>query len=116
MASKHSMTLEKAVALRDDVARARRKWGRQASVNYTQDDMLDALDVLAAADEEQRGVAAGLQKEELTKVKRQLAACQNREKAAAARKKPKRESQTLQLNYKKPPVIDEHVGEDEEVT
>ena len=76
------MKREKAVSIAKEVAAARLKWGKQASPPYTMHQIMDAILVL-----ESEGVLepqpAGPSPEEVTKLRRQLAACQNREKARA---------------------------------
>lgn len=68
-------TVEKALEIIAEVAEARKRWGKQASVNYTLDQLMDAIVVLA-----DKGRFDGPSDDEITKLRRQLAACQNREK------------------------------------
>lgn len=67
-------TVEQALGIVAEIVAVRKRWGRQGSVPYSIDQIMDAI-VLLAED----GALAN--KEELTKLRRQLAACTNREKA-----------------------------------
>lgn len=75
--AKEKMTLDKASKIASNLAAATVKWGKHASVNYTESEIYDAVRVLN--DAVSRKTDSG--KEEITKLRRQLAACQNREKA-----------------------------------
>jgi hypothetical protein len=77
------MKREKAVSIAKEVAAARLKWGKQASPPYTMHQIMDAVLVLEAEGLLEQPI--GPTPEEVTKLRRQLAACQNREKA---RKQP----------------------------
>lgn len=70
-----TMTLEKATRIVEEVIAGRKRLGKQYMPPYIMDDVLDALVMVFESRPE-----ASL-KDELTKVRRQLAACQNREKA-----------------------------------
>lgn len=77
---KIEMSLDKAHKVVKDVVTARRRWGRQASLPYSTEELMDALMLLSEAGNFDAPTA-----EEVTKLKRQLAACQNREKARLKR-------------------------------
>lgn len=70
------MTLEKALKIAKELAAAHRRWGKQLSAPYTQAQMMEALAAL-----DTHGQFDGNLSEELTKTKRQLAACMAREAA-----------------------------------
>lgn len=70
------MTVERAIAIVKQVAEARTRWGKYAYPAYTQAELMDALAVLHSA-----GRFDAPSDEEITLLRRQLAACQNREKA-----------------------------------
>ena len=70
---------EKAVPLLQELAAARRRWGRNCRPPYRLEQILDAL--VLAEDQGALKVPDGPSKEEVTKLRRQLAACLNREKA-----------------------------------
>lgn len=70
------MTVDKAVEIVKQIADARKRWGKYAYPPYTQAELMDALVVLHEA-----GRFDAPSDEEITKLRRQLAACQNREKA-----------------------------------
>lgn len=72
------MTLEQAHALVTDVVKHRKRWGKYAAAPYTQSQLYDALVLLHDAG---LIVQEATPAEEVTKLRRQLAACQNREKA-----------------------------------
>ena len=74
------MKREKAVSIAKEVAAARLKWGKQASPPYTTHQIMDAVLVLEAEGLLEPAVPL-ITPEELTKLRRQYAACQNREKA-----------------------------------
>lgn len=74
------MLIETALRIAKDAAAARKRWGKQASLPYTHDQLLDAILVLDSAGRFDADESA----EELTRTKRQLAAALARE---AARKK-----------------------------
>jgi hypothetical protein len=71
-----TMTFDKAAGIVANVVAGRKRLGRNYAPPYIMDDVLDALVVV-----HEHGNFDGLSKEEITKLKRQLAACQNREKA-----------------------------------
>jgi hypothetical protein len=74
------MTLDKAKQIILEIAAARRKWGKQANPPYKLDVIMDAL--VAISPELSKSCPEQLiSAEELTKLRRQYAACQNREKA-----------------------------------
>lgn len=75
---KIEMTLEQAHALVTDVVKHRKRWGKYAAAPYTQSQLYDALVLLHDAG---LIVAEATPAEEVTKLRRQLAACQNREQA-----------------------------------
>ena len=70
------MSLDKAQLIVRELVAARKQWGKHASVNYTMHEVLDALVVLNDAGRFDAPSAA-----EVSTLRRQLAACQNREKA-----------------------------------
>lgn len=72
------MKLDKAKAIVLEIAGARRKWGKQANPPYSIHQIMDALVLLS--DEIREPKQEGLSPEEVTKLRRQLAACTNREK------------------------------------
>jgi polyhydroxyalkanoate synthesis regulator phasin len=74
---------DKAKTIVLEIAQARRKWGKQANPPYSIHQIMDAL--VALSDELQKPAEeCGGTPEEVTKLRRQLAACQNREKARKA--------------------------------
>lgn len=76
------MSVEKAIAITKEVAKARIKWGKLASPPYTVPQIMDAIAALANAGLlEAKPAEEGPSPEEVTKLRRQLAACTNREKA-----------------------------------
>ena len=75
---KIEMKLEQAQALVVDVVKHRKRWGKHAAAPYTQSQLYDALVLLHDAGLIVQDVPTA---EEVTKLRRQLAACQNREKA-----------------------------------
>lgn len=66
---------ENALQIIRDIIKARKTWGKKASPPYTQDQLYDALIVL-----EEEGRFEAPSDEDMTKLRRQLAACENREK------------------------------------
>jgi hypothetical protein len=70
---KNSMTVEQAMQLVKNTATAVERWGKQANPPYSVNQMMAAIAVLAGKVD-----LEGPTKEELTKVKRQLAACEAR--------------------------------------
>lgn len=74
MAMKQVMTIEKARSLAAAIAVAYSKYGAQTSVPYNTHQLVEIIAVLNAF-----GNFDGPSKEELTKVSRQLTACQARE-------------------------------------
>jgi hypothetical protein len=77
--SKHTISTEQAYKILRVVAQSKVKWGKQASPPYTMATIMEALELVSAdggLDPELKANAA-----EMTKLRRQLAACQNREKA-----------------------------------
>lgn len=87
---KIEMTIEQAIALVVDVVAHRKRWGKYANAPYTQSQLYDALVLLHDA-----GLIAkdATPAEEVTKLRRQLAACQNREKARKG-KAPDKDDET----------------------
>lgn len=73
---KIEMKLDRAHTIVRDVVIARKRWGRQADLPYTLEELMDALMLLHDA-----GNFDAPSAEEVTKLRRQLAACQNREKS-----------------------------------
>lgn len=71
------MTLETAQQIVTRIAKARKRWGKLATPPYTDAQLYDALVLL----EENGKFEACPDAEEVTKIRRQLAACTNREKA-----------------------------------
>jgi hypothetical protein len=69
------MTVERAREIAAELAKIRARWGKHASPPVTQDDLFEAVTVLVEA-----GNFDAPSQEEITKLRRQLAACQNREK------------------------------------
>lgn len=84
MAMRQVMTIERARSLAGQIAAAYSKYGSQTSVPFNTANLVEIIAVLNA-----HGNFEGPTKEELTKVNRQLTACQARE--AALRKKAKEE-------------------------
>lgn len=82
MAMKNVMTIERARSLATQIAVAYGKYGSQTSVPFSASQLAEIISVLSAF-----GNFDGPTKEELTKVTRQLTACQARE--AGLRKKVK---------------------------
>lgn len=80
------MTMAKALGIVQEIVQARKRWGKGVSVPYTQDQLYDALVVMEA-----EGLFTGVTDADVTKLRRQLAACENREKA---RKNAKSDSGT----------------------
>lgn len=74
------MTLDKALQIAKELAAGHRRWGKVMNPPYTAMQMAEAIAVLDANGHFESNVG-----EELTRVKRQLAACQNREKARKAK-------------------------------
>ena len=68
--------LDKSLSIVQEILAARKRWGKGMSSPYTADQLYDALIVL-----DEHGRFSGTSDEEVTKLRRQLAACQNREKA-----------------------------------
>lgn len=73
------MTLDKAKAIVLEIAAARKKWGKQANPPYNIHQIMDAL-VAISVELTKPAVEQLISAEDLTKLKRQYAACQNREK------------------------------------
>lgn len=71
-----SMTLARALLVLTDVAAARKRWGKNASSPYHADQIMEAIHLA----NEGGHFAQVVPPEEVTKLRRQLAACQNREK------------------------------------
>lgn len=71
------MDVARATEMVKQIASARKRWGRYAYPPYTQAELMDALVVLYDA-----GRFDGPSDEDITRLRRQLAACLNREKAA----------------------------------
>ena len=75
-----TMRLAKARSIVLEIAAARKKWGKQANPPYSIHQIMDAL--VALSDELNKPAdECGATPEEATRLRRQLAACQNREKA-----------------------------------
>lgn len=74
--SRQSMPADRADAILATVAEAVGKWGKQADVPFSIETIYQAISVARAQP------ADVPSKQELTKLRRQLAACQNREKRA----------------------------------
>lgn len=72
----NKMSVEKAQQIAADIAAARKKWGRHAAINVSEDQLYEAVTVLVEAGNFDAPSAA-----EVTKLRRQLAACRNRELA-----------------------------------
>ncbi len=87
------MPKTRAIVLAKEIAAARRKWGKQANPPYSLHQIMDAIVTLEAEGAfEPTPVDAGAvatTPEEVTKLRRQLAVCLNREKA---RKEGRKES------------------------
>jgi hypothetical protein len=75
------MDVEKAIAIVKHCAEARLRWGKYAFPAYTQVELMDALVAMHKA-----GRFDAPSDEEITKLRRQLAACENREKARKSEK------------------------------
>jgi hypothetical protein len=73
-----AMTEKRAKAIVAIVVEARKKWGRYASPPVSSSELMDALVFLSDNPPVPEDMTPP---EEVTKLKRQLAACQNREKA-----------------------------------
>lgn len=71
-----TMKFDKAAAIVAGVIAGRKRLGKQYQPPYIMDDVLDALVIV-----HEQGNFDAPSKEEITRLKRQLAACQNREKA-----------------------------------
>lgn len=83
--SRYSIKPENALPMLRSLAAASRKWGKQASAPFSMYEIMQAIEI---ADE--RGFLdvkreEVISKEEVTLLRRQLAACQNREKARKGR-------------------------------
>lgn len=74
------MAIKKAQEIAEAIASAYTKWGKHASVNYTQPELYAAITVLF----ENGALAPLTHKAEVTKLNRQLAVCLNREKRRKA--------------------------------
>jgi polyhydroxyalkanoate synthesis regulator phasin len=86
---KIEMSLEQARALVSDVVLHRKRWGKYAAAPYTQAQLYDSLVLLHDA-----GIITGeATPEEVTKLRRQLAACQNRELARKKKEAEQSENQ-----------------------
>ena len=83
--SKYFLKPQQAVPLLKEIAVQSRKWGKNLKLPYSQAQIVEAIQL---ADDQ--GLIAGANdgptKEEVTLLRRQLAACQNREKARTKRK------------------------------
>lgn len=80
------MKVDKAKSIVLEIAGARKKWGKQANPPYSIHQIMDAL--VAISDELQEVPVSekpATPPEEVTKLRRQLAACQNREKVKKGR-------------------------------
>lgn len=78
--SKYFIKPERAIPMLQELAVASRKWGKNLSVPYSVPQIIEAIELADA-----QGVFEPrdevISKEEVTLLRRQLAACQNREKA-----------------------------------
>jgi phage-related baseplate assembly protein len=81
---KTSMTVEKAQAMVKRAAAAQERWGRNADIPFTQSELLEALMVL-----NKEGKFDAPPPEDVTLLRRQLAACTNREKARKGKDNPR---------------------------
>lgn len=72
-----SMTLVRALLILQDVAAARKRWGKNASSPYHADSIMEAIHLANEAGHFAQLVPPA----DVTLLRRQLAACQNREKA-----------------------------------
>lgn len=118
MALREVMTLAQAVQIKREVAMAVKKWGLQAQANYTPAQIMQALQVLHEVDDGQAQTMAAEQAKEITKLKRQLAVCLNREKLALKRTE-KATKQVVNLQKAVRVIADvgeDHVVDEEEVT
>lgn len=68
------MPVKKAIEIAEAIASAYKKWGKHASVNYTQEQLYEAIGTLF-----ENGNIDATPKEDVTKLRRQLAVCLNRE-------------------------------------
>jgi hypothetical protein len=77
---KMDMTIDKAMEIHDHIVTGFKRWGKQFSPGYSDFELYSAIVVIA-----ENGNIGGPSAEEVTKLRRQLAACQNREKARQLR-------------------------------
>ncbi len=75
------MKIDKAKNIVLEIAAARRKWGKQANPPYSIHQIMDALVAISNELTKEQPKPVEITAEELTKLRRQYAACQNREKA-----------------------------------
>ena len=71
------MNIARALTILAETATARKRWGRNASTPYSTDQLMEAILLVRDAGHFEPVVS----REEVTKLRRQLAACTNREKA-----------------------------------
>jgi hypothetical protein len=90
------MTLTRAQTIVKEIIAARTRWGKGVKIPYTTDQVFDALIVLDKA-----GNFDGGSKEDVTKLRRQLAACQNREKRYSGKGISDLQSEAEQANGNK---------------
>jgi len=80
------MPKTRAIQIAKEIAGARKKWGKQANPPYKLDQIMDAIVTLDASGAfEDQKAPEGPSPEEITKLRRQLAACTNREKARSGK-------------------------------
>jgi hypothetical protein len=75
------MKLDKAKSIVLEIAAARKKWGKQANPPYSIHQIMDALVAISDELTKESPKPVEITAEELTKLRRQYAACLNREKA-----------------------------------
>lgn len=75
------MLLARALTILTDTAAARKRWGKNASTPYHADQMMEAILTVQDAGHFEPVVDPA----EVTKLRRQLAACENREKGRKQR-------------------------------
>lgn len=74
------MTLAQALNLMNEIVVGRTRWGRNFSVPYTQSQLYDAITILHREGKFVTDDKVAIDPADVTKLRRQLAACQNREK------------------------------------
>lgn len=77
----NSMTIGRALGILTDTAAARKRWGKNASTPFHADQIMEAIYIANEAGH----FAQHVSPEEVTKLRRQLAACTNREKARSGK-------------------------------